>query len=177
MSDAFIGEIRAFGFTFAPLGWALCNGQLLPISQYSALFSILGTTFGGNGTTTFALPNLQGQSPMHWGTSPGLNTDLGQVQGEATVTLTVSEIPQHVHTISAVNVPSGSGKERSPGPTPTSYLAETTGGLVYSPAVPSTPFAPTALTPAGGSLPHDNMQPYLTLNFSIATEGTFPSRN
>jgi microcystin-dependent protein len=179
MSEAFIGEIRSFGFNFAPYGWFQCNGQLLPISQYSALFSILGTTYGGNGTTNFALPNLQGNSPMHWGTGAGLNTVLGEVQGASTVTLAPTQMPGHTHPISALNVPSGSAAERSPGPKPNSYLAETTGGLIYqgAPSTPNTPFAPTTISSNGGSLPHENMQPYLVLNFCICLDGMFPSRN
>ena len=178
MSEAFIGEIRAFGFNFAPQGWFLCYGQTLPISQYAALFSILGTTYGGNGTTNFQLPNLQGQSPMQWGTSSGLNTVIGEAQGAPTVTLSINEMPQHLHTIFADNVPSGSGKERTPGPTAGSYFAQTTGGLLYQSAqAPTTAtFSPAALSSVGNSLPHDNMQPYLTINFCIACEGQFPTR-
>jgi microcystin-dependent protein len=179
MSDAYIGEIRCFGFSFAPFNWAFCNGQLLSISQFSALFSILGTTFGGNGTTTFGLPNLQGRSPMHWGTSPGLNTDIGQVMGTTTVTLTPTQMPLHTHAAAAADVQKGQTLERSPGPTGTSFLSQSSGGLIYqnSPSTPNTPFDKTAISMAGNSLPHENQQPFLAMNFCICLNGTFPSRN
>jgi microcystin-dependent protein len=180
MSEPFVGEIRAFGFTFAPAGWAFCNGQLLPISQFTPLFAIIGTTYGGNGVSTFALPNLQGCSPMHWGTGPGgFITVIGEPQGVSSVTLLSTQIPVHTHTMSAASVPQGASAERSAGPMTNSYLAEATAGLVYQPppASPNTPFNGMAVSSAGNSLPHDNMQPFLTLNFCIALEGIFPSRN
>jgi len=178
MSEAFIGEIRAFGFNFAPFGWAQCNGQLLPISQNTALFSILGTTFGGNGTTNFALPNLQGLSPMHWGTSPGLNTQLGESLGQSNVTLTVNQMPAHIHSV----LPAAPGEkdERSPMPTSASFLSSSqppNRAYVSSPSTFDAQFSPKAISATGGSQPHENMQPYLVLNFCIALEGIFPSRN
>lgn len=177
MSEPFIGEIRSFGFNFAPIGWAQCNGQILSIAQNSALFAILGTSFGGNGQSTFGLPNLQGSSPMHWGTGPGLNTVLGEPLGTPTVTLLTTQIPQHAHTISAASVPPNSTPEQSPNPKTNSFLGQTNSGVVYQqPGTPNTPFAPAAMTATGGSQPHDNMQPFLTINFCISLEGIFPSR-
>lgn len=181
--DPYIGEIRCFGFNFAPVEWAFCNGQLLSIAQNTALFSILGTTYGGNGTSTFALPNLQGRSPMHWGTgNTGLNTVIGEPIGDTTVTLTSDEMPRHSHTIYATTVQSGAGAaERTAAPQAdgTSYLSETSGGNAYQPAptTPNTPFSNNAIATVGGSLSHENMQPYLCLNFCISLYGLYPSRN
>jgi len=179
MSQAFIGEIRSFGFNFAPIDWAQCNGQILPIAQYTALFSILGTTYGGNGSTTFGLPNLQGNSPMHWGNSAGFNTVIGEVQGTPTVTLATTQLPNHAHTIFADSVPGSSAAERTSGPTPASYLAQSAGGAIWqaAPATPNTPFLANTITVAGSSFPHQNMQPYLVYNFCICVFGIFPSRN
>ncbi|MGB7036712.1 MAG: tail fiber protein [Xanthobacteraceae bacterium] len=178
MAEAYIGEIRCFGFNFAPYQWAFCNGQPMAISQYTALFSILGTTFGGNGTTTFNLPNLQGQIPMHWGTTAGLPaTSIGQVQGQSNVTLTVNQIPIHTHPATAAT--SSSATERTNTPSATCFLSG-----VHAPDLPwqKTPtlapqFAANAISQTGTSLPHDNMQPYLTLNFCISLFGVFPSRS
>ena len=178
--DPYIGEIRCFGFNFAPVNWAFCNGQLMSIAQNTALFSILGTFYGGNGQSTFALPNLQGRSPMHWGDSnTGLNTVIGEPLGETTVTLTSNEMPRHYHTIYTAAVQSAA--ELSPGPEPsgTSYLSLSGGGYAYQgpPATPDTPFSNSAISTAGGSLPHENMQPYLCINFCISLYGVYPSRN
>lgn len=172
MADPFVAEIRIFPFTFAPKGWAFCDGQLLPLSQNTALFSLLGTTYGGNGQSNFALPNLQGSTAMHPGEGPGLTPRvLGQVGGSRTVTLLQSEIPQHTHALNAQNAP---GDTSSPG------------GAAYSRAIGATPYqaaggpqvsmAPQAVSVAGGSQPHNNMQPYLTLHFCIALQGVFPPR-
>lgn len=174
MSEGYIGEIRAFGFNFAPYSWMFCNGQLLSISSYTALFSIIGTTYGGNGTTNFALPNLQGQIPMHWGNGP-TTTVIGQVQGVPNVSLTTQQIPQHTHT---ATVAKGTAAERSASPGPTSYLAE----LVPSPVWLAAPtlgpqFAPNAISMAGSSIPHNNMQPFQVLNFCICFNGVFPTRS
>ena len=181
MSTAFVGEIRCFGFNFAPYGWALCNGQLLPIQQYAALFSILGTTYGGNGQTNFALPNLQGQVPMHWGSGPGgFTTVLGEVQGSTAVTLMSTQMPIHNHTITASSIAAGAGSERSAGPTATSYIGPSANpnAAFLSPAPTiNAPFSPKAITLTGNSIPHENMQPYLVLTFCIALVGVFPSRN
>lgn len=175
MADPFVAEIRMFPFTFAPKGWAFCDGQLLPLSQNTALFSLLGTTYGGDGKSTFALPNLQGSAPMHPGQGPGLSLhDLGEQSGSQFVTLLVSEIPVHTHQIMASgNPPPGNAGT----PDPSVEIARSSGATVYLQAPAAmTAMAPQALSPAGGSLPHNNMMPYLTLNFCIALQGVFPAR-
>jgi len=178
MSEAYIGEIRCFGFNFAPVNWAFCNGQLLSIAQNTALFSILGTTFGGNGTTNFGLPNLQGQIPMHWGNPAGLPvTVIGEVQGQAGVTLTTQQLPIHTHTATASVL--GSVAEQSAIPTNTSFLSDAQAGDHTYTATPSSvtaQFSPKAISVTGTSLPHDNMSPYLTLSFCISMNGLFPQR-
>jgi len=178
MSEPFIGEIRSFGFSFAPTGWARCNGQLMAISQNSTLFVILGTTYGGDGQVTFALPNLQGQIPMHWGKGPGgFNTVIGEAQGTSNVTLTVNQMPQHTHAVTAVTI--SDPTQRSAVPTSEAFLSGSRPpNRAYQ--IPATgvtvPFSPMAIGGAGGSQPHDNMQPYLTLNFCIALQGIFPQQ-
>ena len=172
MADPFVAEIRIFPFNFAPRGWAWCDGQLLPLSQNTALFSLLGTTYGGNGKSNFALPDLQGRAPMQPGQGPGLSLhDLGETGGSQTVTLLESEIPSHPHTLRAFN---DVGEDRIPGPT--ELLARSTGGLLY--ATPGTLVAMSNLDlpPAGGDQPHNNMMPYLTFYFNIALQGVFPPR-
>lgn len=173
MADPFVAEIRIFPFNFAPKGWAWCDGQLLPLSQNTALFSLLGTTYGGNGKSNFALPNLQGSAPMHPGQGPGLSLhDLGETGGSETVSLLESEIPAHPHTLRAVNDP---GDLVAPGPTRS--LSGSTGGQLYAAANnPLVAMAPETLAPAGGDQPHNNMQPYLTFYFCIALQGVFPPR-
>ena len=179
MTQPYIGEIRSFGFNFAPRMYMFCNGQLLSIAQYTALFSILGTTYGGDGRVTFALPNLQGRIPMHWGpSSSGLNTVIGETAGSSQVTLLSMQLPAHNHKIvTATPTPAGpNGK--SPTPSSTSYLSTTRGSAVYvNGGTANEIFSPRAISPTGGSAPHDNMQPYLTVNFCIAYEGIYPSRN
>ena len=174
MADPFVGEIRMFGGNFAPRSWAFCNGQLLAISQNTALFSLLGTYYGGNGTTTFALPNLQDRFPLNAGQGPGL-TDraLGEVGGETSVTLTVPEAPSHSHVPNAV----------LPGSTPLPAGAVWAGSSVreapplYAPAsAANTQMAQTAVGPSGGNQPHANVQPYLAVSYIIALQGVFPSR-
>lgn len=173
MADPFVAEIRAFPFNFAPKGWAFCDGQVLPISQNTALFSLLGTTYGGDGKSTFALPDLQGRAPMHWGQGPGLSLrDLGEAGGYETVSLLESEIPAHAHTLRAS---SDVASLRGPGSggrvlaqTPDDQLYGSPGALVWA--------AGEALTPTGGDQPHNNMQPYLTVSFCIALQGVFPPR-
>lgn len=169
MADPFVAEIRIFPFNFAPKGWAFCNGQLLPLSQNTALFSLLGTTYGGNGKSNFALPDLQGSVPIHPGQGPGLSLyDLGQTGGSETVTLLESEIPAHNHTLRAVEDDGGFL-------TPVGmFLAA--GNSMYVNGNPNTTMSPQALTPAGGDQPHNNMMPYLTFNFCIALQGVFPPR-
>jgi microcystin-dependent protein len=173
MSDPFVAEIRIFPFNFAPRGWAWCDGQLLPLSQNTALFSLLGTTYGGNGKSNFALPNLQGRAPMHPGQGPGLSLhDLGEQGGSETVTLLESEIPAHSHTLRA-----SSDVGDSFAPNPSTSLAASTGAAAYQPSATSlVQLAPEALLPAGGDQPHNNLQPYLTFYFCIALQGVFPPR-
>jgi microcystin-dependent protein len=171
MSDQFLAEIRIFPFNFAPRGWAQCNGQLLAISQNTALFSLIGTFYGGNGTSTFALPNFQGNVPVHQGTGVGLSSyTVGETGGSPTVTLLPNQVPGHSHSFSG---DPNSKKEL----TSVSNAAPAGATSAYSTAAPNTTMAANMLVPAGGSQPHDNMQPYLTLNFCIATTGIFPSRN
>lgn len=180
MSEPYVGEIRCFGFNFAPVNWAFCNGQLMSISSNPALFSILGTTYGGNGTTTFALPNLQGQIPMHWGTATGLpTTSIGQVQGTPNVTLTTQQLPSHTHTATAAEATQPNQRTAAPNTNATSFLASSESpDLAWQRApTPNTQFAPNAIGTQGSSLPHDNMQPFLTLNFCIALYGVFPTRS
>lgn len=172
MADPFVAEIRIFPFNFAPKGWAWCDGQLMPLSQNTALFSLLGTTYGGNGKSNFALPDLQGRAPMHPGQGPGLSLhDLGETGGSETVTLLESEIPSHSHAFRAYN---DVGEDRIPGPT--EAIARSTGGLLFAASGPLVSMAPEALAPAGGDQPHNNMMPYLTFYFCIALQGVFPPR-
>ena len=181
MAQPYIGEIRCFGFNFAPQSWAQCNGQLMAISQNDVLFAIIGTTYGGDGVTTFALPNLQGQIPMHWGNGPGgFNTTIGQAQGTTSVTLTTNQIPIHTHPWTAVTVPAGGVVERTAVPDSTCYLSTSqppNGVYQKTPATVTAAFSPKAISPSGGSQPHENMQPFLVLNFCIALFGIFPSQN
>lgn len=181
MASPYIGEIRAFGFTFAPQGWAQCNGQLLAISQNDVLFAVIGTTYGGDGSTTFALPNLQGQIPMHWGSGPGgFNTTIGQPQGTTSVTLTTNQIPTHTHPATAMEVPSGGVVERTAVPDSTCFLATSqppNGVYQKTPATVTAAFSPKAISNAGGSQPHENMQPFLVINFCMSLQGIFPSQN
>lgn len=175
MADPFVAEIRIFPFNFAPKGWAWCDGQLMPLSQNTALFSLLGTTYGGNGKSNFALPDLQGRAPMHPGQGPGLSLhDLGETGGSETVTLLESEIPAHTHALRGSNVASD-----SPLPTGNSMARGTGGYNPYNTVVNANlvAMAPEALTPAGGDQPHNNMQPYLTFYFCIALQGVFPPRS
>jgi len=169
--DPFVAEIRIFGFNFAPKGWALCNGQLLPISQNTALFSLLGTTYGGDGKSTFALPDMQGKTPMHPGQGPGLSLhDLGETGGSETVTLLQTEIPAHTHTLSASSLNS-----QSTTPAGTSFGRGNPVRL-YSGTVGATNMGVNSIADTGGNQPHNNMMPYLTMNFCIALQGVFPPR-
>lgn len=171
MADPFIAEIRVFPFNFAPRGWAQCNGQILPISQNTALFSLLGTVYGGDGKSTFALPNLQGSIPLHPGQGQGLSLrDLGEQGGSSAVTLLHSEIPAHTH--SARAAPDSADLQI---PAAGRSLARA-GGLAYAPAASLTPMAPEGVSPTGGDLPHNNLMPTLTLNFCIALQGVYPPR-
>ena len=173
MADPFVAEIRIFPFNFAPKGWAHCDGQLLPLSQNTALFSLLGTTYGGNGKSNFALPDLQGSAPMHPGQGPGLSLhDLGEIGGSETVTLLESEIPAHSHTARAIAPATANQDDASP----SVMLATVTGASVFAPSANLQSLAAEALAPAGGDQPHNNMQPSLTLYFNIALQGVFPPR-
>jgi microcystin-dependent protein len=174
MADNFVGEIRVFPFNFAPTGWALCNGQLMPISQNTALFSLLGTQFGGNGTTNFALPNLQGFIPVGQGQGPGLSDYIiGESGGAPTVALSLSTIPSHNHTLP---VSAAAGRVNTPSPStvlgatgrgsPDVYAGSATGSMLAS-----------SVGNAGGGQPHNNLMPYLVLNYCIALSGIFPSRS
>ncbi|HYA37230.1 MAG TPA: tail fiber protein [Candidatus Methylomirabilis sp.] len=168
--DPFVAEIRILPTNFAPTGWAFCNGQLLPISQNTALFSLLGTTYGGDGKSTFGLPNLQGSAPMFFGQGPGLSRrDSGETGGAETVTLTPAQMPSHTHSIIA-----DSGLPTTGNPT-NAVLASPAALRRYSAASDLEPMVPVG--PAGGNQPHNNMQPYLTLNFCIALQGVFPPRS
>jgi microcystin-dependent protein len=182
MATPFMGEIKIIAFNFPPKGWTFCNGQLLPINQNQALFSILGTTYGGNGQTTFALPNLQGRTPLH--TGDGII--LGQAGGETSHTLNISEMPAHTHT---PNAQSAAGNTNTADPTTggARLLAQSAGftgspqvpfvANIYATGSPNTTMAPQSIVSTGGSQPHDNMSPYLVLYFIIALQGIFPSQN
>lgn len=172
--DPFVAEIRIFPFNFAPKGWAWCDGQLLPISQNTALFSLLGTTYGGDGKSNFALPNLQGNAPMHPGQGPGLSLhDLGETGGSETVSLLESEIPSHAHNLMASNQPG-----EDPGPA-AEALGRSVGASLYQNVTNTNivQLSDNALAPAGGDQPHNNMQPYLTFYFCIALQGVYPPRS
>jgi len=179
MDNPFLGTISLFAGNFAPRGWALCNGQLLSIAQNQALFSILGTTYGGDGIRTFALPNMQGRAPIHWGQGPGLTSRvIGEAAGEEHVTLMIQQMPTHNH---ALNASTNTGNQPSPtngvlavstdpdaGGNPINFTAGTNVNTIM---------ANNSIAPVGQNLPHDNMQPYLAVTFIIALEGIFPSRN
>jgi len=174
MADQFLGEIRIFPFNYAPYGWALCNGQIMPISVNTALFSLLGVNYGGDGRSTFGLPNLQGSTPLDYGQGPGLsNYVIGEVGGEPTVTLLYSEMPSHPHTAQAY---AGAGGQ-NPGPTTTWSDGSQRGQATYTPSSPqNVQMSPLALGVSGSSQPHNNLPPYLTLNFCIALQGIYPPR-
>jgi len=183
MGTPYMSEIRIMSFNFPPKGWALCNGQLLSIAQNQALFSLLGTQYGGNGTTTFGLPNLQGRAPVHFGA--GSFADLGQSGGEASHTLSVSEIPPHNH-VAQARAANGTANVSGITPAPTKAAAQalvslqnnqTTPAQMYGTGQVDRTMSSAAIGQTGGSQPHENMQPYLTLSFCIALQGIFPSRN
>ena len=183
MAQAFIAQIEAFAFNFPPKGWALCNGQLLPINQNQALFSLLGTTYGGNGQTTFALPNLQGRVPAHMGQGVlGQNLQLGQAGGEEAHVLNLSDMPAHIHLVNADSTAGAANK-----PTTSTVLGVSSGtsstgqalaiNAYNSSATNSSPLDSRTISSVGGSQPHENRQPFLTLSYCIALVGIFPSRN
>ncbi len=176
MADPFVAEIRIFPFNFAPKGWAWCDGQLMPLSQNTALFSLLGTTYGGNGKSNFALPDLQGRAPMQPGQGPGLSLhDLGESAGSETVTLLESEIPSHSHGLNASSAAADEeGQKLATSAVPG---AQQGSNQIYAPLSSGmVSMAPEALAPAGGDAPHNNMMPYLTFYFCIALQGVFPPR-
>jgi microcystin-dependent protein len=178
----FIGQIQSFGFNFAPSGWATCSGQILPIQQNAALFSLLGTTYGGNGTTTFMLPDLRGRVPISWGQGPGLSDYvIGEASGTESVTILTSNMPSHSHPLLATTAAATSST-----PDNTKILAKTNGSdingqdvtvQIYGPAPPNTTMNPQAIGPAGNSIPLPVLQPFLAISFCIALNGVFPSRN
>jgi microcystin-dependent protein len=170
--EPFLGEIKLVPYNFAPRGWAFCDGQILSIAQNTALFSLIGTTYGGNGQTTFALPDLRGRVAIEVGQGPGLsNYDLGQVGGEESHTLTQGEMPAHTH-VAAADASNGSAD------TPTGLLpARNPAGIPAYGGTANAALSALAIAPAGGSQPHNNLQPYLGLHYIIALEGIFPSRN
>jgi microcystin-dependent protein len=179
MADPFVAEIRIFPFNFAPRGWAFCDGQLLPISQNTALFSLLGTTYGGNGQSNFALPNMQGNAPMHPGQGPGLSLhDLGETGGSQFITLLETEMPSHTHALqgNTANATSGSPNGNSYSKGNWSFAGDGGAVATYTVTAPNVQLNPLAVTISGGSLPHNNMMPFLTLNFCIALQGVFPPR-
>lgn len=173
MSDQYVGEIRMFPGTYAPQGWALCNGQLLSISENEALFTLIGTTYGGDGQTTFALPNLQGRAPVHMGTNPATGTNylLGQSAGTENVTLLTTQMPAHTHAVLAAQA---AGDIANPSNNVwasnnvSAYAADPTGAVAMNPA---------AISPAGGGQPHDNMMPFTVINYIIALNGIYPDFN
>lgn len=174
MADPFVAEIRIFPFSFAPTGWARCDGQLLPISQNTALFSLLQTTYGGDGRTTFALPDMQGNAPMFYGQGNGLSLrDIGQTGGEQVVTLLEAEMPQHTHALQA-----GQDAADQQVPAASSAIGHSQPFIYRQPTGANSPqaMASQAVAPTGGNQPHNNMQPYLTLSFCIALQGVFPPR-
>jgi microcystin-dependent protein len=173
VADPFVAEIRIVPFNFAPKGWAFCDGQILPLSQNTALFALLGTTYGGDGKSTFALPDLQGAAAMHPGQGPGLSLrDLGEMAGEPFVTLIESEMPAHTHALNAIAALSTTAT-----PSSQTALSRSVNGSAYTaPGGALQQMAFQSLTIAGGSQPHNNLQPYLTLNYIIALQGVFPPR-
>jgi microcystin-dependent protein len=185
MGTPYMSEIRIMSFNFAPQGWAMCNGQILPINQNQALFSLLGTTYGGNGSTNFALPDLRGRVPMHMDNNPGGHTQ-GEKAGEQAHTVTISELPTHTHVMQAKNVKADANATAIP-PSPTVSLAQAFAVQTGGAQVDVNRFSnsqsfdltlnPAAITSVGGSQPHENRQPYLALTFCIALQGFFPDHN
>lgn len=179
MSESYIGEIRIFGGNFAPQGWALCDGQLLAISENEALFTLIGTTYGGDGQTTFALPDLRGRAPIHQGTGTGLSPrNIGQPIGAEAVTLTTDQLPQHNHSLTA-NTNSNPGIITATDKSPVKNVPATGTVEMYArPSEPLVSMSANAIAPfVGGNQPHYNIQPYLAINFIISLYGIFPSRN
>lgn len=181
MATPYVGEIRCFGFNFQPQGWFACNGQQISIADYNVLYAVIGTIYGGDGVTTFALPNLQGRVPMHWGIGPGnFSTNVGQVMGTESYTVASAEMPAHNHAVNLAVLPAGDVVLRTNTPGPTAYLGDSSPpNWVWNSAPPAldAPFSGKAITAQGGSQPHENRQPLLVVNFCMAWTGIFPSRN
>ena len=181
MADNFLGEIRVFPFNFAPKGWALCNGQLLPISQNTALFSLLGTTYGGDGKTTFALPNLQGAAPVSFGQGPGLTLrNLGEAGGSDNVTLTPAQLPAHVHNVAVASTNDGTTASATPNASTVFGVEQArsvSSGYVSVTSQDTVAMNANAVAPAGSGQGHNNMPPFLVFSFCIALQGIFPSRS
>lgn len=174
MSEPFLAEIRIVGFDFAPRGWAFCDGQILPINQNQSLYSLLGTTYGGDGRTSFALPDLRGRVPIHVGASNGTSHTLGSKSGQETHTLSAAEMPQHDHAWQGSTTAGNSNRTNGPGP---NILAREQGNPYIQDAANKIAVRPDWIGTAGSGQGHENMQPYLALNFCIALQGLFPSRN
>ena len=171
MPEPYVGEIRMFAGNFAPNGWMFCEGQTLPIAENEVLFQLIGTTYGGDGEETFNLPNLASRVPIHMGTGPdGTTYQLGEMAGTEQETLTVQQIPNHSHPLTA-----STAVAQNPEPT-AHVLAQSTGGFFYIEEVPDAPLNPNSVAPAGGSQPHENTQPFLCINFIISLFGVFPSQ-
>ena len=175
MSEPFLGQIQPLAFNFAPRGWAQCNGQLMNISQNTALFSLLGTTYGGNGQTTFALPNLQSRVPMHFGSFHGETYSLGEEGGEESVTLNIGDMPAHPHAFLGTSTGGGSGPPQAGAAL--GKVAGTAGDSFYAPQGAPQSLTSSSIGMTGGNQPHNNLQPYLVINWCIALSGIFPSRN
>jgi microcystin-dependent protein len=172
MAESFIGEIRMFAGTFAPLGWAFCSGQLIAISENDTLYTLIGTTYGGDGVTTFALPNLQGRLPVHMGQGPGLTPIvIGQLGGAESVTLSPQQLPGHTHSFQASTAAGTSATPQG------QVVAASATVELYRESTPGTALAGAAVSPVGQSLPHDNVQPFLCVNFIISLYGTFPTQS
>lgn len=179
MGQPYIGEVRMFGGNFAPRGWAFCNGSLVPIAEYDALFNLIGTTYGGDGQTTFGLPDLRGRAPMHQGTQQGNTYQLGESGGVEQVTLTVAQIPNHSHSVgasSAAPAAAGTGVDLL-GAVPYVPSSPTPKPKMYAPPGATVAMASAAIAPAGGNQPHNNMAPFLAVHFIICLEGIFPSQS
>lgn len=173
MSEPYLGEVRIFGGTFAPAGWAMCDGQLLSIAEYDALFALIGTTYGGDGQTTFAVPDLRGRLILNAGMNPQTGTNYVQAQagGSETVTLTPQQLPAHTH---AANCQTNTGSQAGPA---NNFWAKTSGGTQYQVTTAAAGMAASAITPSGGNQPHENMMPFLPLTYIIALQGNWPSQN
>lgn len=172
MGEPYVGEIRMFAGNFAPNGWMMCQGQTLPISENDVLFTLLGTTYGGDGEETFNLPNLQGRFPIHQGTGAGSTYQLGETGGSESVTLTVQQIPSHSHPVTATSANGGQATPQN-----NVFAAVQSGNQMYNDQAPNGTMNANAVNPIGGSQPHDNMAPYLCINFIISLFGRFPSPN